>query len=74
LSGYCKDISIERALFNYYEDLDLCRNSLLQMALKSGGQDNITISLCATLPDVLTLPVAGLGIKMKRFFRRILNI
>jgi protein phosphatase len=74
LSGYCKDISIERTLINYYENLDLCENSLLQMALKAGGQDNITISLCATLPDNFTLPVVKFGIKIKRFFRRILNI
>lgn len=67
LSGYCNDKSIEKVMFNYYDQVDLCKDHLLHLALNIGGQDNITIALCATLSDSKILPVVTLSTKIKRF-------
>ena len=54
-------------LYNY-EDLEQCRNILLDLALGAGGYDNISIALCATLPDNNLAPTVSFGTRLKRFF------
>ena len=67
LSGYCRDSEIEKVMYKYYGNIDKCRRSLLQLALNAGGQDNITISLCATLPDTQKAPGIGFWERVRRF-------
>ena len=50
LSGYCKDSLIEKTMYRNYGNIEQCQKALLKNALDTGGQDNISIVLCATLP------------------------
>ncbi len=68
LCGYCKDREIGKVMMYNYEDLEKCRNALLDLALGAGGYDNISIALCATLPDKNLVPTVSLGTRLKRFF------
>ena len=69
LCGYCDDKSIEKVLLNNFNDLPLCKDNLLKLALSAGGQDNITIALCATLPQNQQAPTVTSSTKVKRFIR-----
>ena len=69
LCGYCDDKSIEKVLLNNFNDLPLCKDNLLKLALSAGGQDNITIALCATLPQNQQTPTVTSSTKVKRFIR-----
>lgn len=71
LCGYCDDNSIEKVLLNNFDNLTLCKDNLLKLAMNAGGQDNITIALCATLPDSQQTPIIDSYIKMKRFLKNI---
>ena len=71
LCGYCDDNSIEKVLLNNFDNLTLCKDNLLKLAMNAGGQDNITIALCATLPDSQQTPIIDSSIKMKRFLKNI---
>lgn len=71
LCGYCKDRKIEKVLYKYVDNIDECQRSLLQLALKAGGQDNISISMCATLVDGHEKYSMGLVGKLKRFIRKV---
>ena len=71
LCGYCDDKSIEKVLLNNFDNLTLCKDNLLKLAMNAGGQDNITIALCATLPDSQQTPIIDSSIKMKRFLKNI---
>ena len=66
LCGYCRDTIIEKTMYRYYDNLDICRDKLLKIALDTGGQDNITIALCGTLPDNIYAPHIGLNTRLKR--------
>ena len=68
LCGYCRDREIEKLMYRHFDDIDQCQSALLNLALKAGGQDNISISLCATLPDCLSTPKVGFKTKIKRLF------
>lgn len=68
LSGYCGDKEIGKVMLRNYEDLDRCRDRLLGLALDAGGYDNISIALCATLPDGLRMPTVSAGTKIRRLF------
>lgn len=70
LCGYCRDSQIENLLYRHYENVGDCLNSLLEMALQAGGEDNISISLCAALPQNSEPPKVGFLEKLKRFFYR----
>lgn len=72
LSGYCDDKSIENIIFNNFEDLQHCQDKLLELALNTGGHDNITIALCATLPRNQQIPLVKKITKFKRFIKRII--
>lgn len=71
LCGYCRDSLIEKTMYRYYENVKQCQEALLQIALNSGGQDNISISLCATLPMNREFPKIGLKGKVKRFISKL---
>ncbi len=71
LCGYCKDKEIETIMYQYYDKLDCCRDQLLNLALKAGGYDNITISLCATLPDNMHTVKTPFFIKIKRWIHQL---
>lgn len=71
LCGYCDDKTIEKTLLYNFDNLQQCKDNLLQLALKAGGQDNITIALCATLPDTQQQPIVSTYTKIKRFIRRL---
>lgn len=71
LCGYCDDKSIEKVILNDFEDLQLCTDNLFKLALKTGGHDNITIALCATLPDNQQTPFVTISTKIKRFLKKV---
>lgn len=70
LCGYCQDNLIEKVMYRHYDNLKECTDALLQIALDAGGQDNITISLCATLPSNWCSSKVGLKGKIKRLMAR----
>lgn len=69
LCGYCDDKSIEKVLLNNFDNLPLCKDNLLKLAMSAGGQDNITIALCGTLPIGQQSPTVTNLAKIKRFVR-----
>lgn len=68
LCGYCKDKEIGRVMLRDYENLEQCRNTLLDLALGAGGYDNISIALCGTLPSKNLVPRVSFGTRLKRLF------
>lgn len=71
LCGYCDDKSIEKVLLNNFDNLSECKDNLLKLAMAAGGQDNITIALCATFPEGQQTPAVTLLTKIKRFLKSI---
>lgn len=47
LSGYCRNKAIEKIIKENQDDLKRCCDQLIQAALKSGAEDNITIALAS---------------------------
>ena len=45
LCGYCTKRAIENIIKTYYDDIDECCNKLMELALDTGGYDNICIAL-----------------------------
>ncbi|MCD8202108.1 MAG: protein phosphatase 2C domain-containing protein [Prevotella sp.] len=68
LCGYCRDSQIRKELYKHFDNLEICQENLLRLALDTGGEDNITISLCATLPNDEIVPKKGNN-KINRFIR-----
>ena len=68
LCGYCRDCAIDRVLFSHVQNMDECRDALVDLALKTGGEDNITVALLATLPDKARAPHISLGTRLRRAF------
>ncbi|MDN0022679.1 protein phosphatase 2C domain-containing protein [Prevotella lascolaii] len=71
LCGYCKDSLIEKTMYRNYENIEQCQKALLKNALDTGGQDNISIVLCATLPLNSTKCSVGLKGKVKQLFAKL---
>lgn len=71
LCGYCKDSLIEKTMYRNYENIEQCQKALLKNALDTGGQDNISIVLCATLPLNSTKCRVGLKGKIKKFLAKL---
>lgn len=71
LCGYCKDSLIEKTMYRNYKNMELCQKALLKNALDTGGQDNISIVLCATLPLNSTKCRVGLKGKIKKFLAKL---
>lgn len=51
LCGYCNDRIIEKTYYKEYLDVDKCCNSMVDLALKTGGQDNISVVIISTIDD-----------------------
>lgn len=71
LCGYCDDRTIERAVRATYDDLSLCKETLLQLALDTGGNDNITIALAQMLAEGKQIPTVPWPMKFKRLVDRL---
>lgn len=71
LCGYCDDKSIEKVLLNDFDNISVCKDDLLKLAMVAGGQDNITIALCAILPEGQQKPTVTCSTKIKRFIKSI---
>lgn len=71
LCGYCGDRAIERAVRATYDDLSLCKETLLQLALDTGGNDNITIALAQMLAEGKQIPTVPWPMKFKRLVDRL---
>ena len=68
---YCKDSLIEKTMYRNYKNMELCQKALLKNALDTGGQDNFSIVLCATLPLNSTKCRVGLKGKIKKFLAKL---
>lgn len=51
LSGPCNDDEILHIINEHQDDMVECRNALISGALMGGGQDNVTVALCAVMVD-----------------------
>ena len=72
LCGYCNDKTIEKTFYKEYLDVDKCCNAMIDLALKAGGQDNISIVNVSTIDDdELNMPYT-LNDKVKRFIKSLL--
>lgn len=69
LCGYCRDKQIEKVLYKYYKDVDKCCESLVSLALNSGGYDNITVSLVSTVSDCQNAPSIPMMTRLKNMFK-----
>ena len=69
LCGYCQDVVIEDIMYRHLNDIPACRQALLDAALQTGGQDNISIALVATLPSTAKKRRISLITRLKRMFR-----
>lgn len=67
LCGYCNDRVIEKTLYKEYLDVERCSNALVNLALKAGGQDNISVINISTIEDDETEMPYSLKCKIKGF-------
>lgn len=74
LCGYCTFNEIRKVLQLNYMNLIVCRDKLLELALKSGGSDNICIAL-ASLIDVEQNSPAPMTLvqKIKMYIKQLLQ-
>ena len=71
LCGFCDDSSIEKTMYRNYEDMEQCKKALLKNAMETGGQDNVSIVLCATLPQNAESSNIGIKGRIKRFLSKL---
>ena len=71
LCGFCDDLSIEKTMYRNYEDMEQCKKALLKNAMETGGQDNISIVLCATLSQDGENCNIGIKGRIKRFLSKL---
>ena len=67
LCGYCNDKIIEKTLYKEYLDVEKCSDALIDLALETGGQDNIAVINISTIDDNESEMPCGLKDKIKRF-------
>lgn len=71
LCGYCTDHIIEKTFYKEYLNVGKCCNAMVDLALKVGGHDNITVVNISTIEDnELAIPFS-LKDKIQRFFKSI---
>lgn len=51
LCGYCMDNAIERVFNKHATDTNACCRELIEKALDTGGQDNVTVALASIIDD-----------------------
>ncbi len=66
LCGYCKDTSIERIMYENISNMEACGKSLIDLSLKAGGFDNVTVSLLSVVDDTKDKIEVTLWSKLKR--------
>lgn len=71
LNGYCRDRNIEKVLYKELLDVNKCCNALVDLALKSGGQDNISVINISTLEDNESEITISLKERLIRFIKLI---
>lgn len=69
LCGYCDDSTIERIFYKYLNDIHTCGHKLIEVALQSGGYDNVTVALVGTLPDSCEKRNPSLLKQLRRIWR-----
>jgi len=67
LCGYCNDRIIEKTFYKEYLNVDKCCNAMIDLALKTGGQDNISVINISTIDDNEFEIPYSLKDKIKRF-------
>lgn len=71
LCGYCDDKIIEKTFYKEYLNMDKCCNAMIDLALKTGGQDNVTVVNVSIIDDdELEIPY-NLNDKIKRLIKTI---
>ncbi len=66
LCGYCRDEKIEKTLYENISNIESCSKSLIDLALKTGGFDNVTVSLLSVVNDTKNKIEVTLWDKVKR--------
>lgn len=51
LCGYCRDKTIRKTLYSSVTDVDKCSDALIDISLKRGGYDNVTVVLLSAIDD-----------------------
>ncbi len=69
LCGYCNDKIIEKTFYKEYLDVDHCCNAMIDLALKTGGQDNISVVNISTIDDNELGVPCNMNTKIKRFLK-----
>ena len=71
LCGYCRDKSIEKILYKEYLDVTKCCAELIKLALKAGGQDNISVLNISTADDNEIDVRPNFGDKVRKFIKTV---
>ncbi len=66
LCGYCRDKNIEKTLYENISNTETCSKSLIDIALKTGGFDNVTVSLLSVIDDNKNKIEVSIWNKIKR--------
>ncbi len=66
LCGYCRDKHIENVLYETVSCTDTCSKSLIDLALKAGGYDNVTVLLLSVVNDNKNKIEAPIWQRLKR--------
>ena len=69
LCGYCRDEIIEETFYREYLDVNKCCNALVDLALKIGGQDNISVINISTIDDNESEIPFNLKVQIKRYLK-----
>lgn len=69
LCGYCRDKIIEKTFYKEYLNIDKCCNAMIDLALKTGGQDNISVVNISTIDDNETEIPCNLNDRIKRYLK-----
>lgn len=56
LSGLCRDDEIMDIVTGAYDNLNICKESLINAALAAGGHDNVTVALCHIIDNNSCVP------------------
>lgn len=71
LCGYCSEKDILKNIYRNYTKIDECCSSLINLALKTGGQDNVTVLGVSTIEDEETSISVTFPDKIRQFFKQL---
>lgn len=69
LCAYCRDIKIEQIFYKEYLNVTNCCDALIELAIKAGGQDNITVLCVSTIEDKEETIPFNFKDKIKRYLK-----